>query len=368
MITHEPDAYRLLGVSVRADVATIRERYLALSRVFHPDRAGGSSRATAAFQRVASAYRTLSDQSTRDRHDRELMLREPLRLAEDTAAERALDAIGQVSERMRERRRALPSQQRGRDLWAAATVPFPVAVLGGPWSVAVAYRSACKACDATGSVDFEREPHCHVCGGSGELRVGLRREPRRCGFCEGRGSVLLRPCDGCGGGREVGVERDVGVEIPPRCRDRGTLRVRGGGEEGRHGGGPGDLVVEVHLGDDTLLSLDGDDVICRLPLTWAQATCGATVDVPSLEGIERLRIPAPISSGAELRVPGRGAPCRTQHKGPQTRGDLRYRIEIDTPVGLSDEERARVVAFDQSLPAAAWRNVARLRKRATSPP
>lgn len=349
MRLHRPDAYRLLGVSPRAPAETIRERYLALSRIYHPDRAGGSTSATEAFQQISGAYKTLSDASERERHDRELGMRDPLRFAEDTAAERAVHVLDQAASNLRGRRR-LPAAKTGRDLRVKVAVPFARALLGGEHPVSVEYESHCDRCDGSGSERASDDPSCHVCDGHGQLRVGLRRESRQCAFCGGRGRVILRPCPDCGGEGRCKVERTVQVAVPVRCRDGALLRVRGAGEHGLHGGKPGDLVADVRLAADPLLTLDGDDIVCALPLSLAEAVLGGSVDVPSLEGIERLRIPAPIGSGQELRVPGRGAP-----RGKGGRGDLRYRVEVDVPAATGPDIRAAVLALEDAVGAEGWR-------------
>ncbi|MEY3012367.1 MAG: molecular chaperone DnaJ [Pseudomonadota bacterium] len=343
---YRPDAYRLLGVSPRADAAAIRERYLALSRVYHPDRSGGSSTATEAFQQIAGAYKTLCDPGAREQHDRDLSLRDPLRFAEDTRAQRAVDALDQA---VSGGRRRLPARKPGRDLRARVSLPFALALLGGETEVEVAYRTVCARCDGGGSEAPDRDPSCHVCAGSGQVRVGLRRERRRCEFCHGRGRVILRPCQDCEGAGERNIARSVTATVPVRCRDGALLRVRGAGEEGSHGGPAGDLVVDVRIGADPLFAIEGDDVVCRLPLTLREAALGGSVDVPSLEGIERLRLPIPVQPGQELRVPGRGAP-----RSRGGRGDLRYRIEVDVPRVETPGGAAAIEALDAALPAASW--------------
>ncbi len=353
MRTCDPDAYRLLGVPVHATDALIRERYLSLSRTFHPDRAGGSAEATRAFQTISGAYRALSEPAARQAVDRELAIREPSRFAEGSGAVRAAEALAAGLGRLSARRQRLPAPGRGRDLRVVVAVPFSRAALGGEQPVQATWRTVCGDCGGQGSQAPEAEPDCHVCAGAGAVPVGVRRLLHRCGFCDGRGRVLLRPCSGCTGSGERVASREVSVPIPPRCRDGQLLRVRGegeasaGGDLGRGGGGdPGDLIVDVRVSGDPLLQIEGDDVVCALPLTLGQLLRGDSVDVPSLEGVQRLRLPAGLGDGQELRIVGRGLPRREGG-----RGDLRYRVQVDVPVLTGAKPDAAQTAW-QALEAA----------------
>lgn len=355
MRKHEPDAYRLLGVPVDADPQLIRERYLALSRQYHPDRAGGSARATTAFQAIAGAYKQLGDRNQRDAVDRGIALRDPWRMANDRRAERAVDAVNGLLDRVSRRRPQLPHARRGRDLRVVVEVPFAAAVRGGIRAVEASWRGSCDTCAGSGSQDLAKEPSCHVCEGSGVIRAGLRREAYTCGFCDGRGIVLLRACERCEGDGTRELRRTIEVDLPVRCRDGAMLRVREGGELGSHGGSPGDLIVDVRVQPDPWLRLDGDDIVGRLPITVRQACLGGSVDVPCLEGVERLRLPAGVDDGQELRVVGRGAP-----KATGGRGDLRYRIEIDVPrldASTARDATAALDALEAAVPGDAHRRV-----------
>ena len=151
MRKHEPDAYRLLGVPVDAEAPQIRERYLALSRQYHPDRAGGSARATAAFQAIAGAYKTLGDRGQREAMDRHIALQDPWRLANDPRTERAVDAVNGLLDRVARRRPQLPHARRGRDLRVVIDVPFAAAILGGLRKVDASWRGACDSCAGAAS-------------------------------------------------------------------------------------------------------------------------------------------------------------------------------------------------------------------------
>ena len=353
MALYQPDHYRVLGVPVGADARRLKEAYHRLSRVYHPDLRGGSRLATERFQRIAAAYSELSDASLREIYDRKLVLMDPLRMVDDPRAERALDRIDGIVGRLRRRPKALPGRPRGRDLRVTCEVPLAVAALGGSWHVMVDYETTCATCDGVGTVQPDRNPGCHVCMGEGHLKVGVRRQRQVCGFCGGRGEVLLAPCDTCDGSGRVQDRREVAFNVPARLGAAATLRVRGAGEMAPRGGIPGDVIVATHIAKHPLLEPRGDDLICQLPLSWSEATCGCTRDVPTLAGLQRLRVPAGSWSGRELRVPQQGLLRRDQH-----RGDLRYVIMVDVPNAISEADGAALRSLESQL------GIARFARRA----
>jgi molecular chaperone DnaJ len=329
MDTYRPDHYRLLGVGPRADPGEIKNSYRKLSRVYHPDLQGGSATAADCFKQIASAYADLSDPQRRLHYDRLLLLQDPLRLVDDPRAGKALDVLDLVVTRLR-RRPALPDAGRARDLRVQKSVPYGRAMLGGTMAVEAAWPAPCDDCHGQGTVEPARNPVCHVCAGHGTMRVGLRRKDEACGFCGGRGAVLLAPCAGCAGAGTVEKRRTVEVTVPPRTRDRTKLRVRGHGETGS--GKAGDLVVDVRVVPHPLLSDMGDDLLCTVPVTWSQLAQGARLPVPTLEGSEFLTLPPGTPIEREFRIGGRGLPVQGGRSGQ--RGALRVKLHLDVPTDL----------------------------------
>lgn len=371
MGAHVPDHYRLLGVSTQAEPRALKDSYRRLSRIYHPDLQGGSQLATSRFQLISAAYTTLADELERERYDRLLLLTDPLRFVHDPRADKALDVLDGVVKRLRGRRnKALPGREKGRNLRVLRELDFATAALGGIVQVGASYRTACDDCGGAGTVEPARNPPCHVCGGDGRLKVGVRRQAQPCGFCDGRGQVLLAPCEPCMGRGEVQVERSIATDVPPRCRDGVILRVRGAGEravppsgaqrDGRAPGLPGDLLVEIRVRPDPLFAVEGDDVVVVVPISYSEAVLGASVPVPTLRGTERLRIDPGTPSGRELRIAGRGLPRRGGH------GDMRYRVVVDVPNSLSASERAAVLALDEALASDRLARRAHYRERVTA--
>lgn len=337
MDVYVPDHYRVLGIAVTADAAAIKDAYRKLSRVYHPDRHGGSARATSCFQFISSAHVELSDPLRRLNYDRQLLLRDPLRMVDDPRAARALDVLDLVVRRIQRKPEALPGAERGRDLRVKHEISFELAALGGTTLVAVSYDSVCATCRGQGTTEPARNPVCHVCQGKGTVKHGLRRTNDECGFCAGRGAVLLASCTECAGRGIAHIDRQIGVTVPARAAAGVVLRARGMGETPALGSQPGDLVVELTVAAHPILAVEGDDLVARVPVTWLQAVAGGTVAIPTLEGVERLTLPGDGGGRRELRVANRG-----MVRADGSRGALRVRLEVDVPRGLPAADLATV--------------------------
>ncbi len=343
-VTHAaPDHYRVLGVSVHADAAAIREAYRKLSRVYHPDRHGGSGRATSCFQLISSAWTELSDPAKRLHYDRMLILRDPLRMVDDPRAEKALDVLDLVVKRLRRDKPVLPSATRPIDLRVSKKISFIRAILGGVERIDAHYTCACQACRGQGTAHPERNPVCHVCQGTGGFKAGVPRERITCGFCGGRGAVVLAECGTCQGRGETAVERSIEVHVPPGCHSGSVLRVRGAGELAPATAAAGDLLVEVEVLPHPLLKIEGSDLLCVVPLPWSRAVLGGPVDVPTLEGIERLTLPPGCQTGQEVRVVGRGLPT------PSGRGHLRVQLHVELPRDLAPPQAEAIAALERFI-------------------
>ena len=198
----------------------------------------------------------------------------------------------------------------------------------------------CPACRGTGA-EGERLVTCPTCNGRGQVSASQRRGYSQfitittCPKCNGRGQWPERPCPRCHGEGRIAETRTIAVEIPPGVPDGVQLRVPGRGLAGDAGAPPGDLYVAVHVRPHERFAREGDDILFELPISFTQAVLGAEVEVPTLDGTSRLRIPAGIQSGTILRLRGKGLP-RFQGSG---RGDQLVRVIVQTPSRLSAEER-----------------------------
>ncbi len=357
MDTLIPDHYRILGVQPHASEADIKNAYRKLSRIYHPDAQMGSDRATDCFKQISSAYTDLGDPSRRLLYDRQLLLKDPVRLIDDPRAEKALDVLDNVVSRLRRRPLALPTSARGRDLRVQQTIPFILAMTGGPLEVKAQYDTICNDCNGMGTTDPNRMPVCHVCLGSGTFKVGLRRHDGICGFCLGRGTVVLAACPTCRARGQVSVMKTIVAQVPPRVRAGSQLRVRGAGEklsgEKSAGAQPGDVIVVIQIQAHPLLTVDGDDLHCSVPVTWAQAVLGVKVAVPTLEGIEILSLLPEMVASRHVRIAQRGllkgAGATGIAASAAQRGYLHLHLEVDTPEALPPEQLQAVKTLEQFI-------------------
>jgi molecular chaperone DnaJ len=229
----------------------------------------------------------------------------------------------------------------GADLHASLTVTFAQAVQGAERQVLVTRQVHCGACGGAGQIQAA-EGRCAPCQGTGHVRWarGHMVFSKPCGVCGGVGRQTSQRCGVCAGqGRGVRSEPVV-VRVPPGITDGARVRVVERGHAGRHGGRPGDLYVAVHVESHPVFRRDGDDLVCVLPVAVHEAVLGARVDVPSLDGPLKLRIPPGTRAGQELRIPGRGlARPSGEH------GDLVYHVVLVLPESLDERSRELMREF-----------------------
>jgi molecular chaperone DnaJ len=228
----------------------------------------------------------------------------------------------------------------GRDARVDLEVTLDDVARGGRKEVTVHYPMTCPACRGTGA-EGERLVTCPTCGGRGQISASQRRGYSQfitittCPKCNGRGQWPERPCKRCSGEGRIEEERTIAVEIPAGVPDGVQLRIPGRGLAGDAGAPPGDLYAAIHVHPHPRFVRDGDDLILELPVSFADAALGTEVEVPTMEGASRLRIPAGVQTNTTLRLRGKGLP-RFQGRG---RGDQLVRVNVVTPTRLSSEER-----------------------------
>jgi len=221
-------------------------------------------------------------------------------------------------------------------------VSFEEAAFGSEVQVKIPKPRRCEVCEGTGSKD--KQVHtCPTCGGAGEIRYtqGFFSVSRPCGNCNGTGSAPSDPCTRCRGMGRYEAQTTLAVKIPAGV-DTGTrVRLVGEGEPGDHGGPPGDLYVVVHVKEHPIFVREDTEVLCEVPISFTQAALGAQIDVPTLEGRHKLKVPAGTQSGKVIRIRGKGIP----HLHGGGRGDQHVRVVVETPSHLTSEQRALLERF-----------------------
>jgi len=345
------DYYEVLGVSREAGETELKSAYRKLAHQFHPDKNPGDKKAEERFKEVSEAYAVLSDGQKRAQYDRfgQGGGRSPFDgFAGPFAGGGATinDIFGDIFSEMfgggvRSRQRARP---RGSDLRYHLELSFEEAAFGTTSRIAIPRPRPCDACEGSGAKPGTGPRTCPTCGGSGELRVtqGFFSIARTCHVCSGAGQVIADKCKACGGAGAVRAEAEVEVKVPPGV-DTGTrLKLSGEGEPAPGPGGqPGDLYVVVQVRQHPIFRREETEVVCEMPISFSQAALGAQVEVPTLDGPVKMKVPAGTQSGKVFRLRGHGIPALNG----SGRGDQHVRVSVETPTHLTREQRELLEKF-----------------------
>ncbi|TLZ98093.1 MAG: molecular chaperone DnaJ [Methanobacteriota archaeon] len=363
----DADYYGVLGVPRGASKDEIKHAYRRLAKKYHPDLNKDNPKvAEEKFKQLSEAYEVLCDDDKRKIYDQfgadglkqQVWGGQGFDWSRFTHAEDVEDIFGadffqSVFGRsgglggtlfedffgggtVGRRRGPAP----GRDARVDLEVALEDVARGGRKEVTVQYPMTCPACRGTGA-EGERLVTCPTCGGRGQMSSSQRQGYSQfitittCPKCNGRGQWPERPCRRCSGQGRIEERRTIAVEIPEGVPDGVQLRIPGRGLAGDAGAPPGDLYVAIHVRPHHRFVRDGDDLVLELPISFADAALGTEVEVPTMEGTTRLRVPAGVQTHTTLRLRGKGLP-RFQGHG---RGDQLVRVSVITPTRLSAEER-----------------------------
>jgi molecular chaperone DnaJ len=346
----KPDYYKTLGVGKNASDAEIKKAYRKLARKYHPDQNHGDKKAEERFKEISQAHDVLSDPDKRKAYDRGTG---PLggftnMGGFDASSFGGFTDIfsnifgggggggGGAGAGRANRGRA--GVQRGRDLETEVSLDFDQAVNGAQIPLQVPTSSPCPTCHGTGAKPGTSPHVCPVCEGRGieSQSQGIFSISQPCSNCHGSGTVIDDPCLTCHGtGAQRGVRR-LRVNIPAGVKDGSRIRLAGKGEPAPNNQGqPGDLFVITRVSDSPVFKRSGDNFEVEVPLTIPEAIRGAVIEVPTLNGSKRLRVPRGTKHGTVQRLRGEGPP---RLSGGKSRGDIHYRFVIDVPSSLSDEQ------------------------------
>lgn len=344
-MNEKTDYYDVLGVSRSASDEEIKKCYRRLALKHHPDRNPGDKEAEERFKEAAEAYEVLRDPRKRQLYD--LYGHAGLQ-GTGFQGFRGFDDIfssfGDIFEGFfgfgsgANRRQA-----KGADLQYDLKVSFLEAAFGTEKEIEVPRLENCRACAGSGvETGFQKEV-CRVCGGRGQtLRSqGLVGLASVCPECGGSGEVVAHPCPECRGGGRVQAKKKIHLRIPPGVNVGMKLRLNGEGEPSPNGGPSGDLYVRICVQEHEFFKREGNDVICRMPVSFVDAALGADLEVPTLEGTEKMQLPEGTQPGDVLRLKGKGIP---RLKG-QGRGDQIVLLDVRIPTSLSKKQEALLREF-----------------------
>jgi len=349
------DYYKTLGVGRNASDEEIKKAYRKLARQYHPDRNPDDAKAEERFKEVQAAYDIVGDPDKRKQYDRGAMFgmggRGGAAGGEGAGFGFDVGGFGDILSNLfgsggaggaggaGSRR---PRQERGRDLEAEVSISFAQAMDGAQIPLSVPTSAPCPTCHGTGAKPGTSPTVCPRCQGRGieSQGQGLFSISQPCSLCNGAGTVIDDPCPTCKGSGAQRTIKKYRVNIPAGVKEGSRVRLAGKGEAGRNGGPPGDLYVVTHVGASPVFQRRGDNLEVEVPLTIPEAIRGADVEVPTLNGRKKLRVPPGTKSGTVQRLRGEGPPKLSGGRG--SHGDIHYRFVIDVPASLNDEQSEAV--------------------------
>ncbi len=346
------DYYRILGLNKGASEKEIKDAYRKLARKYHPDANPNDKEAEERFKEIAEAYEVLSDPEKRRKYDAGEMFfgaggPGPGFGFRDFKGGRTYtfrgDDLGDLSDifnlfgglGMGTGRARQP--RKGRDVRTSVQISFEDMLRGVTVPLSLVMASTCITCGGSGAKPGTLPRTCPQCQGRGTVSQdqGLFAFSRPCPQCGGSGKIVEQPCPTCRGRGAVEGTKKINVKIPPGIKDGGSLRFAGKGEAGPPGAAPGDLYVTVNVSPHRYFRRVNSDIYLDLPLTFAEAALGTTVEVPTIDGKVKLKIPPGTQEGRKFRLKGKGAP----HVRGKGNGNMIVVAHVDVPKKLSAKEK-----------------------------
>jgi molecular chaperone DnaJ len=345
------DYYEILGVGKNADEKEIKKSYRRVAMKYHPDRNPDDPKAEDKFKEATEAYDVLMDGEKRSAYDQYGHAGvDPNMGGSGFGGGNFSDIFGDVFGDIfggggGGRGRGGP--QRGSDLRYTLDISLEDAVKGATVEIRVPSLSACDTCHGSGSKKGSSPTTCGTCGGAGQVRMqqGLFQVQQACPTCRGRGKTITDPCNSCHGQGRVEKTKTLSVKVPPGVDTGDRIRLSGEGEAGPEGGPAGDLFVQMSVKQHPIFERDGKHLYCEVPITFADAALGGELEVPTLDGRVKLKIPAETQTGKLFRLRGKGVkPVRGGSVG-----DLLCRAVVETPVKLNKKQKALLQELQDTL-------------------
>ena len=349
------DYYEVLGVEKGATEREIKKAYKRLAMKYHPDRTAGDKDLEVKFKEVKEAYEILSDAGKRQQYDQ----------FGHAAFEQGHggghggfgggadfgdvfgDVFGDIFGGGGRRGGGGQRQQRGADLRYNLEMSLEDAVRGKELEIKVPTWVSCSPCDGSGAKKGTKPKTCSTCHGSGQvqMRQGFFAVQQTCPTCKGKGQVIADPCNSCHGQGRVEKTKTLSVKIPAGVDTGDRIRLSGEGEAGLNGAPTGDLFVQVHVQDHSIFVRDGNNLYCEVPIGFSTAALGGDIEVPTLDGRAKLKVPSETQSGKMFRLRGKGV--KSVRSGAI--GDLLCKVIIETPVNLNEDQKELLRQFNDSM-------------------
>ncbi|MCV6589469.1 MAG: molecular chaperone DnaJ [Marinobacterium sp.] len=346
------DYYEVLGVARDASDRDIKKAFRRMAMKYHPDRNPDDAAAEESFKEVNEAYEVLSDAQKKAAYDQygHAGVHGQGGHGQGGFDGGFGDIFGDVFGDIfggggGGRRRS--SVQRGADLRYNLDLSLEEAVRGVETTIKVPTLVACETCDGSGAKPGTQPKTCGTCGGVGQVRMqqGFFSVQQTCPTCRGEGKIVSDPCTDCRGQGRKEKTKTLSVKIPPGVDTGDRIRLSGEGEAGVNGGPAGDLYVQVNVLDHPIFERDGKHLYCEVPISFVDAALGGELEVPTLDGRVKLKVPAETQTGKLFRLRGKGiAPVR----GGST-GDLLVKVVVETPVKLNKRQKELLREFEDEM-------------------
>ncbi len=356
------DYYEVLGVSKTASADEIKKAYRQTAKKYHPDMNPGDKEAEAKFKEASEAYEVLSDSDKKARYDQFGHAGVDPNYGAGAGGYGGggfggFGGFGDVGDIFDtffgggSRARSNNGPRKGRDVERAIDITFEEAAFGVAKTINVSHMESCSTCGGSGAKAGTQPKTCTVCGGGGQVRkvqnsiFGQMATSVPCSACHGEGKIIDDPCPDCSGRGQNRVNKKIEIKIPAGIDHGQTISVRGQGDCGTKGGPAGDLYVTVTIAKHPVFEREGFNVLCDLPVSFVEATLGADVEVPTLDGKVSFSIPEGTQHGMVFRLKGKGI---TRLRGTG-RGDQYVKIEVEIPKSLDKKQKELLKQFGESL-------------------
>ena len=345
MATKKRDYYEVLGLNRDASDEDIKKSYRKLAMKFHPDRNPDSKESEEKFKEAKEAYEVLSEAEKRRAYDAYGHAGVNPQMGgmgpggEGPGFGGFAEAFGDIFSDIfgGGQGRGRSSVFRGADLRYNLEVSLEQAARGTETKIRIPTMEACETCNGSGAKAGTQPKTCETCHGSGNVRLsqGFFSIQQTCPTCHGSGKMIVDPCATCRGAGRIKKHKTLAVKIPAGVDEGDRIRLSGEGESGVNGGPPGDLYVVIHLKEHGVFKREGDDLHCEMPISFSQAALGGDIDIPTLEGTAKIKVPPETQTGQVFRLRGKGI------KGVRSTypGDLLCEVVVETPVRLTDRQK-----------------------------
>ena len=346
------DYYEVLGVNRDASEEEIKKSYRKLAMKYHPDRNPDNPKAEEQFKEAKEAYENLSDDQKRAAYDQ--YGHAAFENGGNGGAGNFGDAFGDIfGDIFGGGRQGSGGQRnnvyRGADLRYNMEISLEDAAKGIESKIRIPVQAACETCKGSGARPGTQPITCTTCAGHGQVRMqqGFFSVQQTCPKCHGNGKMVKDPCPTCSGAGRIKQNKTLSVKIPAGVDEGDRIRLTGEGEAGVNGGPTGDLYVVVHLKAHDIFQRDGGNLHCEMPISFTTAALGGEIEVPTLGGSAKMKIPAETQTGGVFRLKGKGIKPLRQ----SDHGDLMVHVVVETPVKLTEKQKDLLREFDTSTQA-----------------